>query len=161
MAIVPKTGGKEIAERRSEWDPFAGFRQEMNRLMESFFGGVGLEPFESRRGSFQPKVDVVDTEKELKVTAELPGMEEKDIDVSITKDSLTIRGEKKEEKEESGKDFYRMERTYGSFNRMIPLPKEVETEKVTATFKKGVLTVTLPKTKQALTETKKIKIKAQ
>jgi HSP20 family protein len=102
---------------------------------------------------------VSETDKEIKVSAELPGMDDKDIDVSLTRDALTIKGEKKEEKEDKGKDYYKMERSYGSFTRSIPLPVEVDTDKVQATFKKGVLEITLPKTAKAIQETKKIPIK--
>jgi HSP20 family protein len=88
-------------------------------------------------------------------------MDEKDIDVSLTRDTLTIKGEKKEEKEEQGKDYYRMERSYGSFTRSVPLPVEVDTDKVQATFKKGVLDITLPKTARAIQETKKVPVKSK
>ena len=88
-------------------------------------------------------------------------MDEKDIDVSLTRETLTIKGEKKEEKEDKGKDYYKMERSYGSFTRSIPLPVEVDTDKVQATFKKGVLEITLPKTAKAIQETKKVPVKSQ
>jgi HSP20 family protein len=104
---------------------------------------------------------VSETDKEIKVSAELPGMDEKDIDVSLTRDSLTIKGEKKQETEDKGEDYYRMERSYGSFTRSIPLPIEVDTDKVQATFKKGVLEITLPKTARAIQETRKIPVKAK
>lgn len=149
---------KAVPARREEDDPFTLFRKEMDNLMENFFGGSKAWPFESRLGAFSPKVDVVENEKEIKVSAELPGMDEKDIELSLTKDSLTIRGEKKEEKEDKGKDYYRMERSYGSFVRTVPLPVEVDEDKVEASFKKGLLTVTLPKTEKAVKETKKIPI---
>jgi HSP20 family protein len=110
---------------------------------------------------FVPHVDVVDTDKEIKVSAELPGMDDKDIEVTLNADTLTIRGEKKEEKEEKGKDYYRSERSYGSFMRTVPLPLTIETEKVSASFAKGVLTVKLPKTKQALGGTKKVTVKTE
>lgn len=161
---VQKESGSDLAERRAFTNPFNAFRQEMDKLMESFFGGFDLRPFGRKPEVFTPRIDVVDTDKEIRVSAELPGLDEKDIDVSLTKESLTIKGEKKEEKEEKeekGKDYYRSERSYGSFTRTIPLPLEVDAEKVSASFKKGVLTVTLPKTKQALSETKKVAVKAE
>jgi HSP20 family protein len=148
---------KGVPARREEHDPFSLFRDEMNRLFDSFFRGFDIEPFEPRI-AFSPKVDVSETEKAFTVSAELPGMDEKDIDVSLEKDRITIKGEKKEEKEEKGKDFYRAERSYGSFVRTIPLPKEIDTEKVEAQFKKGLLTITLPKTPEAIKEVKKIPI---
>jgi len=158
--IIP-FGKRNVPVRREEYEPFSFFRHEMNRLFDDFYRGFDLEPFERRLGTFTPNVDVSENDKQIKVTAELPGMDEKDIDVSLNKDSLTIKGEKKEEKEEKKKDYYRMERSYGSFSRTIPLPVEVDTDKVKAEFRKGVLTVTMPKTAKAIEETKKIPIKAE
>jgi HSP20 family protein len=149
---------KGVPARREEDDPFSLFRKEMDSLMENFFRGAEGWPIESRLGAFSPKVDVAESEKEIKVSAELPGMDEKDIELSLTKDSLTIRGEKKQEKEEKTKDYYRMERSYGSFVRTVQLPVEIDEDKVEASFKKGLLTVTLPKTEKAVKETKKIPI---
>ena len=159
------TPGTQVDMRRESEHPFASFQREMNRLFDNFFGGFGLSSWAPLEGSsvpaFTPRVDVSETEKEIKVSAELPGMEEKDIDLSLTREALTIKGEKKGEAEEKGKDFYRMERTYGSFTRTIPLPVEVDTDKVEATFKKGVLDITLPKTAKAIEETKKISVNSK
>lgn len=130
-----------VAER----DPFAALQKEMNELLESFLGPRA----ERALGGFSPKVDVTETEAEVKVTAELPGMEEKDIDISVDGDMLSIKGEKKTEKEEKKEESYRLERSYGSFRRDIMLPSKVQVEKVKATFAKGVLTVTLPKSAEA------------
>lgn len=158
--LVP-FGKKSVPVRREEESPFALLRREMDSLFDNFFRGFDMEPFESRLSAFTPKVDVTENDKEIKISAELPGMDEKDIDVSLQKDMLTIKGEKKEEKEDKGKDYYRMERSYGSFSRTIPLPVEVETDKVDAKFKKGVLSITLPKTANAVAETKKITVKVE
>jgi len=158
--LVP-FGKKNFPVRREEEGPFALLRREMDSVFDNFFRGFDIEPFETRFGAFSPKVDVNETDKEIKISAELPGMDEKDIDVSIQNDMLTIKGEKKEEKEDKGKDYYRMERSYGSFSRTIPLTIEVETDKIEAKFKKGVLSITLPKTAKAVAETKKIAIKAE
>jgi len=137
----------------------------MNKLFDDFFGGFDLSPWaplERRLATaFTPHVDVSETDKEIKVSVELPGMDEKDIDVSLTRDTLTIKGEKKEEKEEQGKDYYRMERSYGSFTRSVPLSVEVDTDKVQATFNKGVLDITLPKTARAIQEMKKVPVKSK
>jgi HSP20 family protein len=159
IAVHKETGVP--ADRQALTNPFYAFRQEMDKLMESFFGGFDLRPFGRRSEAFTPRIDVVDTDKEIKVSAELPGLDEKDIEVSLAKESLTIKGEKQEEKEEKGKDYYRSERSYGSFTRTIPLPAEIDAENVAASFKKGVLTIKLPKTKQAIKETKKISVKAE
>jgi len=163
---IQKSSSGTQMQTRQEWElPFASLQREMNRLFDNFFGGLSPFPRASlERGSaesFIPRIDVSETDKEIKVSAELPGMDENDIDVSLTKDTLTIRGEKKEEKEDKGKNYYRMECSYGSFSRNIPLPAEVSTDKVEATFKKGILYVTLPKTVSAIEKTKKVPIKSK
>jgi len=160
-AAVHKGTEKALAERRGLANPLSAFRQEMDKLMESFFGGFDLHPFGRRSVTFMPQVDVADTDKEIKVSVELPGLDDKDVEVSLTRETLTIKGEKREEKEEKGKDYYRSERSFGSFTRTIPLPFEIDAEKAAASFKKGVLTVNLPKTKQVISETKKVAIKAK
>lgn len=164
-SIQKSSPGTQMQARR-EWElPFTSLQREMNRLFDNFFGGLSPSSWAplGRGGaeSFTPHIDVSETDKEIKVSAELPGMDENDIDVSLTKDTLTIRGEKKEEREDKGKDYYRMERSYGSFSRNIPLPVEVNTDKVEATFKKGILYVTLPKTMSAIEKTKKVPIKSK
>ena len=110
--------------------------------------------------SFTPRVDISESDKEFQVTAELPGMDEKNLDISLANSVLTLKGEKKEEKEDKRKDYYRMERSYGMFSRTIPLPEGVDLEKVEASFREGVLTVTLPKMVEAQKERKRIPIKA-
>jgi HSP20 family protein len=170
MAIKTETMQKSKPgtqmEARREWElPFASLQREMNRLFDSFFGGVNLSPWAPlERGvaeAFTPRVNVSETDKEIKISAELPGLDENDLDVSLTRDALTIKGEKKEEKEEKGTSYYRVERAYGSFTRSIPLPVDVNTDKVEATFKKGVLYITLPKTVNAIEKTKKIQVKSK
>lgn len=127
-----------------ERDPFAAMRREMNALFDDWFP-VDEAPPSLALPAFSPKVDVKESDGEVRVTAELPGVEEKDVEVSVSGDMLTIKGEKKEEKEEKGEERYRLERTYGSFRRTFALPCEVDSAKATATYKKGVLTITLPK----------------
>ena len=152
---------KNVPVRYERDDPFALLRHDMDSLSDDFFRGFDIEPMWSGSiSSFSPNVDIKENDKEIKVTAELPGIDEKDIDLTLNKDSLTIRGEKKEEKEDDGKDFYRMERSYGSFSRTITLPVEVETGKVSATYRKGVLKIKLPKNAKAIERKKKITIKA-
>lgn len=101
------------------------------------------------RGDWAPRLDVAEDEKELHVIAEIPGMEQKDLDVYITDHDITIKGEKKEEREERRKNYYRRERSFGTFHRTIPIPAEIEVDKATALFKNGVLNITLPKTAAA------------
>jgi HSP20 family protein len=143
---------------RREWEsPLESLHEEMENLFDRFFWGTGIEPRRAQR-SFIPTVNVSEDEKEILVTADLPGMEQKDVEVTITKDSLTIRGEKKEETEEKDKNFYRMERSYGSFERIIPLSSEIEETKTKATFKNGVLKINLPKTGKSPEAVKKINV---
>jgi HSP20 family protein len=156
--------GVHAPARREEEQPFFTLQQEMNRLFEDFFRGFDAAPFraaEERMKSFIPSVDVKEDEKEVSVMVELPGMDEKDIDVLLTENTLTLKGEKKEEREDKGKDYYHMERSYGSFSRVIPLPAGIDTNKAKAAFKRGVLTVRLPKTEEAKSKGKKIPITAE
>ena len=143
MAIIPRKRSEEraLAERTS--DPFGYLRNQINRVFDDFWGESWLAPRESFAG-FWPQVDVTETDKEVKVCAEIPGADAKDIDVSVEDGTLTIKGEKKYEQEEKEKGQYRMERSYGSFERSIPLPTEVDESKAKAEFKKGVLRLTLP-----------------
>ncbi len=122
-------------------------RKEMDRLFERF-----LEPEFPELpvfGEFTPTLDVSDTKDAVVVKAEVPGIEPKDIQVELQEQVLTIRGEKKEEKEEKGETYYRRERAYGAFARSVRIPAAVDRNKVNATFKNGVLTVTLPKAPEA------------
>ncbi len=109
--------------------------------------------------TFTPAVNVAETDKEYRITAELPGMDEKDIELTLHNDHLLIKGEKKQEQEEQGQGYHRMERSYGLFQRHIPLPQQVDTDKADATFKNGVLTITLPKLSDVKSGAKKISIK--
>jgi HSP20 family protein len=122
-------------------------------------------PDVSWRAEFWPRVDVSESEKEIRVTAELPGIDQKDVEVTLSGDQLLIKGEKKseaeEKKEEKGRTFHRVERSYGSFQRSMRIPYEVDPEKVQATFKDGVLTLTLPKPPEVQQKTKKIEIKGE
>jgi HSP20 family protein len=152
---------KKGAAQRMEEHPIIALRREMDEMFDNFFRGFGPGAAEGALQAFNPKIDVTDTEKEIKVYAELPGIEEKDIDVSITRDTLTIRGEKKEESEQKEKDYHRIERSYGSFSRTIALPVEIEADKIEAQLKKGVLTITLPKSVKAVEDTKKIQVKVE
>jgi HSP20 family protein len=150
--------------RRKEEDGLLSFQREMNRLFDDFFHGFGLGPTfdwgdrSLAKATFSPKVDVSETKKEVKVSAELPGMEEKDIAVELGDNVLTIRGEKKEEHEDNGKDWYRKEQTYGSFHRVIPLPSAVDGECAKARFKRGKLVVRIPKKGEVCTGRQSIRI---
>ena len=151
---------KNVPVRYERDEPFTMLRYDMDTMFNDFFRGSDIEPMWSGHiSAFSPNIDIKESDKEIEVTAELPGIDEKDIDLSLNKDSLIIKGEKKEEKEDKGGDFYRMERSYGSFSRTIPLPVEVKTGKVSATYKKGILKIKLPKNAKAIEGKKKITIK--
>ncbi|UCH79662.1 MAG: Hsp20/alpha crystallin family protein [Nitrospiraceae bacterium] len=153
---------RSVPARRDNGHPFQRLHDEMDALFDDFFTGFNMEPFEGRQARpFRPNIDVSETDNEFRVSAELPGMDDKDIEVNLNRDSLTIRGEKKQEKEDKGKDYYHVERSYGSFTRTIPLPVEIESDKAEAHFKKGVLTVTVPKNVKAVESKKKIAIKTE
>jgi HSP20 family protein len=168
---VPAKTEEKPAERAAvpaAWRPFESLRREVDRLFEDFDRGFwrfpsrslfDIEPF-WRRGITTPAVDIVEREKDYQVAAELPGMEEKDVEVKVTDNVMTIKGEKKEEKEEKKKDYYLSERHYGAFQRSFSLPGGVDADKIEATFKKGVLTVTLPKRPEAIKPERKVEVKA-
>lgn len=122
------------------------FRKEVDRLFERFFE---WRPsfFRAGEGEWEPVVDLSETSQAIILRAELPGMEADDIDVSITGHSITIKGERKQEKEEQDENFHKIERSYGMFSRTIQLPVEIDPDKVKATYKKGVLTLKMPKVK--------------
>jgi len=135
--LLPSSWSKKnVPIRHEDWfDPFYALRREMNRLFDSFFSEFTPARWSEGLGSYFPRVDVKETDKEVRISAELPGMDEKDIDISISDDVLTIKGEKKQEIEEKEGSYYRMERSYGAFHREIPLPTEVEADKAEAVFK--------------------------
>ncbi len=170
---VPVRTGKTASSESYPWRPLESLRRGIDQLFDDFGLGTWQSPF--RRSFFDmdpfrrakaacrgmPVVDVTETEKGYEVIAELPGMDEKDIEVEIANSVLTIRGKKQEEKEEKKKDYYVRERSFGSFERTFQVPDGVDVEKVDASFKKGVLTVTLPKTVEAQKAEKKITVKAE
>ena len=167
-----KTAGKEPAPSLKPWRPFENLRREIDRLFDDFDGGVwraplarsmfDIQPFWQRQASFAalPAVDVAETDKAYEITAELPGLDEKNVEVKVAGGVLTIKGEKQEEKEEKKKDYYLSERSYGSFQRSFQVPDGVDADKIEANFKNGVLTVTLPKSAEAQKAEKKIEVKA-
>lgn len=146
-------GGDEFFPRIV--DPVQSFQKEMNRLFQDFFE---VAPFGGRESGLYPEIDVKETEKEIKISAEVPGLEEKDVEVLLSSDSLTIKGEKRQEKEEKGQSYYRSERRYGAFSRVIPLTADIEADKAEANFRNGVLHISIPKTEKA--NAKKIPIKS-
>jgi len=151
------------------WRPFEALRKEVDRLFDDFGDDFWRRPFRplaglerswARKVVEAPAVDVTETDKAYEITAELPGIDQKNVEVNVADGGITIKGEKKEETEEKKKDYYVSERRYGSFERYFGLPEGVDAEKIEATFKNGVLRVTLPKTAEAQKAAKKIEVKA-
>lgn len=148
--------------RDDDRNHFLSLHREMNRLFDEAFRSFdrslptfgGLSSF----GAGWPNVEISETDKKIEVTAEVPGLEEKDVEVLLDDGVLTLRGEKRSETEDKDRQF--SERFYGRFERRIPITSEIETDKVEAAFKKGVLTVTLPKSPNARSNVKRIAIKS-
>lgn len=152
----------ESPAQRTDDHPFFALQREMNQMFDDFSRGFDLAPFGgSRFGAFTPSVDVKEDDRGVGVKAELPGLTEKDVEVSLDRDGLTISGEKREEKENKGEGYWHREASYGSFRRVIPLPEGLNHEKVDARFKNGVLTISLPWQEEARTKGKKISVKAE
>jgi len=166
-----KTEEKGTASALRPWRPFDSLRREIDQLFDEFDGGVwrpfrrslfDSEPFRRSEAVFGaiPAVDVAETDKAYEITAELPGMSDKNVEVKLTGGVLTIKGEKQEEKEEKKKDYYLHERNFGAFQRAFQVPDGVDADKIEASFKNGVLTVTLPKSAETQKSAKKIDVKA-
>ena len=163
---------EKTAAAPMQWTPFEGLRREIDQLFDDFGGGFWRTPFRRSASDMVPSwdrdvawatvpaVDISDTEKAYEITAELPGIDEKNIDLKVANGVLTIKGEKREEKEEKKNDYYLRERNFGSFERSFQVPDGVDNDKIEASFKKGILTVTLPKKPEAQAAAKKIDIKA-
>jgi HSP20 family protein len=145
-------------------NPFTELHRQMNTLFDDFFRGFEAPDWSASRGlaksfrSVAPRIDVSEDDEEITVEADLPGLDDKDIDVSLDGNVLTIAGEKSQEREEKKKDYRVMERSYGSFRRSVTLPEGIDRDHVKAHFKKGVLNVTIPKTEKAKSERKKIDV---
>lgn len=164
-AVATKEDTKKNGEMllRREHPFFDTLQNEMNRLFEDFGHGLGFPrtgKWLESLGEFHAKVDVKETDKEVVVSAEVPGVDIKDIDVSLKNGGLLIKGEKRQEKEEKDKGYYRMERSYGSFERYLPLPCEIDRESVAASYKDGVVKITMQKTKEAIKNEKPIEVTA-
>jgi HSP20 family protein len=150
-------------------NPLQQFHQDIDRLFDQTFRGFGLSPaifnplLPSRLADaaimLKPTLDLAVTDLEYSLTVEIPGVDEKDVKLEIVNDTLTICGEKKQEKEEKGKNYYRMERSYGSFQRVLCLPDDVDQDNIKASFSKGILTVTLPRKTGPKSDVKNIEIK--
>ena len=143
-------------------DPFSMF----DRMMTNFFEGTPTAAWpkalakDPAAAGFLPPIDMRETESDIAITAELPGLDEKDVQITLDQDSVTIRGEKRFEKTNNTKDRQYIERSYGSFQRTLPLPCEVDRERTAASFKKGVLEIHLPKSTTAKAQARQVPIKS-
>jgi HSP20 family protein len=145
------------------------FRSDMDRLFDRFARGFGLSSLPSMAdfeppwrsfGFSAPPIDLSEDDKAYKISAELPGLDAKDVEVSVSGDRLVLKGEKRQEREEKNKNYYHSERNYGSFQRSFELPASVDHDRISADFSKGVLIITLPKTAAMQQQQKKIEIKS-
>lgn len=152
-ALVPSWGRQ---------DPFTGLQKEIDRVFHDFAQGMTDLPSVWKSQGFVPRIDVVDEKEGLKITAELPGIEAKDVECSLQEGALTIKGEKTVERKEEDKKtgHFLAERAYGSFYRTIPLPYDVDRDKTSAAFENGVLTIRLPKAASAKSAERKIAIQS-
>jgi len=168
--IIPWRRTSGLIPWRREEGPFEMLRRQLemlhrdiDRVFEELWSGRGwpslaFEPM--TRGELVPQLDMTEDDEAFHLSVELPGMDEKDVEVTLRNHTLTIKGEKKEEKELKDKDVHRRERAYGYFRRSIEIPADVDADKITATYRKGVLTIDLPKTKQAQEQARHIEVKA-
>ena len=175
---MQRGGGEQrgLARQQDFRDPFSLLRREMDRVFQDFYRGgwpplprmPDLDPFRGFGGgtgaggatALTPHVDVAETEKEYRITAELPGIDEKDIEVSVADDLLTIKGEKREESRQEDKGYHVSERRYGTFQRSFRLPEGVEPDKIEAQFNRGVLQLVLPKSEKAQPRSRRIDVKS-
>jgi HSP20 family protein len=170
LPVKTETKGQQSAALQA-WHPFETLHHEIDRLFDDLGRGFWRSPF--RRSAFNveplwrtefsvaaPAVDIAEKDNAYEITADMPGMDEKNVEVQLSNGNLTIKGEKKEEREEKKKDYYLQERRFGSFERTFGVPEGVDTDKIEANFKKGVLTITLPKKAEAQKPSKKIDVKA-
>lgn len=160
MSLIPWRSKRE--SRSGELSPMLALRNEIDRLFDAFF----REPFSGwdwplwpSSGRWAPAVDIAEDDKEVTVRAELPGIDPKELEVSVLGNQLILNGEKKQSSERQEKGFYHSETRYGAFRRVIPLPEGIDTEKIEAQYAHGVLTLRLPKTTAAAA--KRIKVKVQ
>jgi HSP20 family protein len=159
--LVPWRDRSSLSRRSAE-DPAYPLRREWDRLFDEFFRGWESEGAGGESGRMlNPALNVSESDDTIEASMELPGMSEDDIEITLGREGLTITGEKKNEEEESGKNYFRRERSYGYFRRTIPLPSDaIDADKVEANFDKGVLHITMPKRATAKSQAKRIEVKS-
>ncbi len=158
--LIPWNRNRTDVVNRETPDPFFALHDEVNRLFDDFSRSFGVSSLSRSAGDFNwPSIDVSESDKAYKIEADLPGLEQKDVEVLLTDNVLTIRGEKRSETTDDKRHF--SERYYGSFERRIPLNVDVEPEKVNATFKNGVLRVEIPKSERAMERSRRIPVQSQ
>lgn len=161
--LIPWKRETDVPIRQSS-SPFLSLQQEFNRLFDEFWdewGVVNPDNPAKFMAHFKPRVDVEETAEAYRVTAEIPGMDEKDIELELHQNTLVLKGEKKEEHEKKEGAYVRHERRSGSFQRIINLPAEVQYDKAEATYRQGMLTITLPKTAEIVSQRKRIQITSE
>lgn len=172
-SMVPSSGNQQsggnrpVARRGGEMDPFQAIRREMDRVFDDMLRGFGMPSFSlpitqaMSATMLTPHMDVSETDQDIRITAELPGIDEKNLEVMVSDDLLTIRGEKQVEEEEKDRDYRVVERARGSFGRSLRLPFSVDPNQVQASFKDEVLTITVPKPKEVKEKTARVEVKRE
>ena len=162
-SLMPFSRNQPMARWTEDTDPFLQMRREMNRLFDDVFGGFGLPNLLApplRQMAMAPKIDVSETDNEIRVTAEMPGIDQNNVEVLLEDDRLIIRGEKKEEREEDDKNrnYHVRERVQGAFSRTLPLPFTPDPNQIKAEFKNGVMTITIPKPQEVKQKQHRIEV---
>jgi HSP20 family protein len=160
-SLMPFSRNMPTARWSEDTDPFLAMRREMNRLFDDVFGGFGLPTAFGpalRQMPVAPKIDVSETDNEIQVTAEMPGIDQNDVEVLLEDDRLIIRGEKKEEREDKDRNYHLRERVEGAFSRTLPLPYAPDPNQVKAEFKNGVMTITIPKPQEVKQKQHRIEV---
>jgi HSP20 family protein len=162
-SLMPFSRNMPFSRWGEDTDPFLQMRREMNRLFDDVFGGFGLPSLfgpSLRQMAMAPKIDVSETDNEIQVTAEMPGIDQNDVQVLLEDDRLIIRGEKKEEREEDDKErnYHVRERLQGAFSRTLPLPFTPDPNQIKAEFKNGVMTITIPKPQEVKQKQHRIEV---
>lgn len=159
--LMPSNRGTDVGRSRDD-DPFALMRREMDRVFDDFMHGLGTPAVSLPQGVLSPRVNVRENEKGLEITAELPGVDQKDIELDLSEGILTLKAEHKQQKEEVGEDerYHVVERAYGTYMRRFAIPFEADQDKVEARFDNGVLNVSVPRSAEAERCTRKIEVRS-